>query len=375
MMCTRSTSIIAVCLLIAACGGGSGTDSDTGAAPSDDGTGNDPTTEPTTGDDDTSPTDEAPAEADGGSGSMTDPLPEPQEDPAEDPPVDVVDNEAPTIVSVSPEAGAKGVLTNEKIIIEFSEPMDREATEAAYSSVDLPSEKVSFSWNNDSTYLTITPSSPLEYAIGFDPATLLAKTYAYKLGTGAQDASGNQLQAVFKLSFETARMFLAEAALVPSYSGSMNVETGDFEATLRSGDLDSDDLQRTYLTFSLPEIADEPLQMLVMLESAQIGLSGAPYTDLASGGQSLLVAPASFTTPEDIQALEMPAPIGNLSDLAALGPRSLDVTFHVEELYASDAVSAQFVVQFPTETDGDDSEDTVLLDHNSTRLAIAYLLP
>ncbi|HVJ19198.1 MAG TPA: Ig-like domain-containing protein [Polyangiaceae bacterium] len=366
---TMSSSIIASCLLLAACGGGSGADA--GA----DGPAADPTNDPTSTmeDDDTSAADGgAPASSSGDAGSASD---EPEEDPVDDPVPDPTDDEAPTIVQTWPEAGASGVLTDETIALEFSEPMDREATEAAFTSAELPSDAVTFSWNSDSTLLTITPNDPLEYAVGLDPATLVAKTYSYVLETGATDVAGNALADDFASSFDTARMLLAEGPLVPGYSGSLNMESGAVGVTLESGDLTSKDMIRTFVTFTLPELAADPLELLVILETAQIGVSGAPFTDLISGGQELLIAPASFSTADEVQALEMSAPLANLSNEPALGQRTLDLTNHVADLYANDANSAQFIIQFPTDTDGDAIEDSVLFDHNSTRLAIAYLLP
>ena len=48
-----------------------------------------------------------------------------------------------------------------RIVVTFSAPMDREQTEAAYQSEGVPSSDVTFTWNAESTQLTITPDAPL----------------------------------------------------------------------------------------------------------------------------------------------------------------------------------------------------------------------
>ena len=75
------------------------------------------------------------------------------------------DTTPPTIVSVTPEDGARGVAKDANLTIVFSEPMDREKTQAAYSSVDLPPAGVDFRWSADGTTLTIDPKGELSSAM------------------------------------------------------------------------------------------------------------------------------------------------------------------------------------------------------------------
>jgi uncharacterized protein YceK len=60
------------------------------------------------------------------------------------PPAPGSDTTSPTVVSISPPNGAKGVKDDENIIITFSEKMDKAATQAAYQSADLPASEVTF---------------------------------------------------------------------------------------------------------------------------------------------------------------------------------------------------------------------------------------
>lgn len=117
-----------------------------------------------------------------------------------------VDSVAPTVVSVFPADGASGVRGDVELLVEFSEPMDRDAVEGAYTSASagLGSSDVSFSWNAESTILTVTPAAPLAYAQGVDPAATPALVYVFALGASATDLAGNALTPV-DFGFDTLR--------------------------------------------------------------------------------------------------------------------------------------------------------------------------
>jgi hypothetical protein len=65
------------------------------------------------------------------------------------------DTTAPTVLSVTPSNGARGVAKHASIVVVFSEPMDQQKTEMAYESTALPATAVTFSWSADKTQLTI----------------------------------------------------------------------------------------------------------------------------------------------------------------------------------------------------------------------------
>jgi hypothetical protein len=100
--------------------------------------------------------------------------------------------EPPHIVATSPQNGETGVLDDTDIIVTFSEPMDNAATEAAYSSQDLPPDQVTLSWKENSTKLLIHPTEPLVYA-DVDGLDGDAKHYAFTIGGTATDVAGNPL--------------------------------------------------------------------------------------------------------------------------------------------------------------------------------------
>jgi len=107
------------------------------------------------------------------------------------------DTTAPTITSVSPTDNATGVDPAGNLSVAFSEPMNKAATQDAFSLTPAgqPTATVSgsFSWNGN----TMT----------FDPATDLAKGggYTATVGTGATDVAGNGLSAEKSWNFTTKR--------------------------------------------------------------------------------------------------------------------------------------------------------------------------
>jgi Bacterial Ig-like domain len=109
----------------------------------------------------------------------------------------------PTVVSVSPENGAKGVRADAKIVVTFSKAMDQSATQAAYQSADLPAVGVTFDWNAAGTEMTIKPNAPLEYAKETD-VVVMAKNYEFKLTSTAKDKGGLALTPLTS-SFKTLR--------------------------------------------------------------------------------------------------------------------------------------------------------------------------
>lgn len=121
-----------------------------------------------------------------------------------------VDSVAPTVVSVFPPDGASGVRGNVELLVEFSEPMDQDATEAAYASASsgLGTGDVSFGWNGESTILTVSPAAPLAYADGTDASATPALEYVFVLGAGATDLAGNALVPV-DFGFSTLRHITA----------------------------------------------------------------------------------------------------------------------------------------------------------------------
>jgi hypothetical protein len=123
------------------------------------------------------------------------------------------------VLSISPTDGATGVTNSANVVITFSEPMDTQATNAAYQSAEIPSSAATLSWNGARTVLTIDPTAPLTYATGTNPATTQARNHVVTIGTGAQDDAGNHLASAFTSSFRTQRRITHTLRPVPFTSG------------------------------------------------------------------------------------------------------------------------------------------------------------
>lgn len=116
----------------------------------------------------------------------------------------------PHIVATSPANSAKGVLSDVIITVTFSEPMDNETTQHAYSSTDLPD--VMLSWQENNTKLVIRPKDPLVYA-SVDSLDGDAKHYSFTIAGTATSLSGKALGDDRNYGFTTMRQIRATRGL------------------------------------------------------------------------------------------------------------------------------------------------------------------
>lgn len=97
------------------------------------------------------------------------------------------DTTAPQVLSTIPKDKAKDVATSAKIIIKFSEEMDKDKTNATVS----PKADCSWSWNSNFDELTCSHTKELN------------KSTKYMVRVGGQDLAGNDL-GIYSFSFDTA---------------------------------------------------------------------------------------------------------------------------------------------------------------------------
>lgn len=110
-----------------------------------------------------------------------------------------MDATPPTVLSVSPGIGEVGVSTDDKLVITFSEPMDRPSVEGAFTSLDFGVDTLIWL---DATTLEITPTG-LAYAAG--GPSVMPNEYTYQLKGNASDLAGNALGTPFDGDFATLR--------------------------------------------------------------------------------------------------------------------------------------------------------------------------
>jgi Bacterial Ig-like domain len=129
------------------------------------------------------------------------------------------DNVPPTVVSITPEPGARGVRSDADIQLTFSEPMDTASVETALVVSGISDENSELTWNEEKTLLTLRSNAPLAYAEGTTTDTP-AEMFTVVLSEKAADASGNPLSDKFQSEFSTLRRL--SLALDPAEVGYMN---------------------------------------------------------------------------------------------------------------------------------------------------------
>ncbi len=122
------------------------------------------------------------------------------------------DSAPPTVISLTPAAGAVGVFPTGEVVVTFSEPMDTDATSAAFSltrSADGTSVPGTFSWSG--TSMRFRPSSALAGGT----------SYAARLTALARDLAGNRLGSEQAWSFTTITEVSAPPISTTRQSGSV----------------------------------------------------------------------------------------------------------------------------------------------------------
>ncbi len=102
-------------------------------------------------------------------------------------------SDKPYVVSTVPSNNATNINPANNIVITFSKPMNKTATEAAFS-INVVSPTSTITWNSNSTEMSYYPtSSPLEYN----------SSYTFTISKDAKDLSGNELENEVSVNFST----------------------------------------------------------------------------------------------------------------------------------------------------------------------------
>jgi hypothetical protein len=292
---------------------------------------------------------------------------------------------APTIVDVSPSDGATGVPAAAVVTLTFSKPMNTIAVQAAYGSSDLPPSAVTFSWSAGNTVLQIAPNQPLTLAAGTSPAATTAKHYAFEIGTGAVDESGDPLPP-FSSGFSTLRAVTQTLGAVQDRSLTGNWRSDDVygdNSCTQSGSTttcigDSSNSNSTYRGFVTFDLSALPAQT-EGFSTAQLGMSvdnmrGSPFADLGS----LVVEHVSFgsISLDAFNSAALSSAI-SLSSSATLGVGA-QLDFDVLSPATADLPSlgrSQFRFRFTTATNSDASGDLIEVLWATESLTVTCLIP
>lgn len=284
------------------------------------------------------------------------------------------DTVAPTIVTISPADGASGVYANTNIMIEFSEPMDKVATQAAYQSTDIPAGAVTFEWNSHGTVLTINPVADLAYAEGGGPDDVTAQSFAITLSAVATDEAGNALADPVDISFSTLRRLEQTFSRVAALSGLVRSDTGLVGTSTWIGDTSSNG---QYKGFASMDIAGLP-EGIVEFETATLRMQqlssslGVPYAAL---GDNVNVHHVTFDV---LNLAAMTAPTLSMAGVLSSDDdeefKELSVLSQVESDYAAGDGLAQFRFEFPIVTNFDEEADAAIFHTNTSQLVVRYLM-
>jgi hypothetical protein len=274
---------------------------------------------------------------------------------------------------------------NVKIVIDFSEAMNRQATELAYQSTDMPA--VTFTWSNNDTRLEIDPVGDLQY-------TSTGKVYNFKLTNTATDLAGNKLTTVnssFTTFRELTRTLKSLAALDGRVRGDGTVDTNDNEAWVGDSSGAANAQYKGFLSFNLSPLETDGLTVAGRITSAtlrayQTGTTGTPYNDLSLGGKYVIAAHVAYGAA--LNAADFNTPI--LHDLGQISANSLseykDVQNAVESVRddwtnrTSRDNRSQYMLYFTQATDGDGNLDIAKFasrdnTSNHPELEVKFLVP
>lgn len=293
-----------------------------------------------------------------------------------DPDIDPEDTTAPRVVDTVPAANQAGVPASEKIVVTFSEQMDPATVESAYSSSQLPLDKVSFEWNPGGTVLTIRPDAPLLYSegTGTDPLAVPPLTYGITIGAGAADLAGNPLGTPMNLSFATKRRLVASFGVDTTLTRVTVTISSLANTEIMIGDASTDATYRSYLTFDLSALPANSVIEEAQFSARQLAAEGAPYNMGPVNVHHITYNDVINGVLSAAQATSLP---GVFSADAIVETKTIDVTSQVQDDVANRAQRnhrSQYRLQIDQATDGDGIVDRAIFAKNTFQMTAVYVV-
>jgi hypothetical protein len=247
------------------------------------------------------------------------------------------DTSPPRVLSTSPSDGERGVLPDSKIVVRFSEPMNRVPTAGAVEFGALP---VSAEWNELGTELSLTPLEELKHARGADPASVEAIAYSLGVSRLATDVAGNPLEADHDATFFTSREISTRLPYVDTLMGyvvdSDNLRDSSVGADPLVGDW-SDVSVKGFITYDLGKLRKDTQRVTsATLTAEQYEVTGDPYQM-----GSMMLEHVAFSALEFVLSAPTRTSFGALFTDAATKVASLDVTSAVRTAFAEGAENAE----------------------------------
>jgi Bacterial Ig-like domain len=308
------------------------------------------------------------------------------------------DTTPPTVVSVDPPNGAIGVTNDKAITITFSEPMNQQATQAAFQSVDLPSNAVTFAWSADGKAVTIKPNASLEYKVVSSPSDA-PRAYSVSVTSTATDLSGNKLFES-KSAFSTLKQIKITLESLSSLTGSIKNSFSSLVCEyICVGDTAENTGLRGFISFDLsilPSNLETKNIINVDFKFDVISVNGYPSNSLKFRDQNshtyfFYIENVSYIDLEqssyyvNINSLVKSYDQENCEILCQAGSpgrgsyivSALDALKSDWENKTSRGKRSQYRFRFPKETNSDSLLDyTVFANNPSTpSLVVTYLLP
>lgn len=290
---------------------------------------------------------------------------------------------SPTITAISPADAANGVSFDEPIVIDFSEPMDRNSALVAVS-IQPPAAVLQEIWNADDTQLTILFS--LEYAETNYPAVPGdPNSYTITVSTTAEDVAGNALEVASSSTFSTFNRTLHNLQIDAAMTGNTPVAYVG-KTFLGAGWPHDEDtgFRHGYVTFDITPFPSEAVASIesAIIESAIRDITGDPYARFGS----MLIEHTSFATrPDSAVAVALkslgtmvPAtPAPQVGDIVAKDVTSAFLADESERVARSNR--SQYLLRFPNPGSPGSTDFSHLhnrsVEGNRTLLVVRTLTP